>query len=70
MRLLNTAILITCLSAMLCGCVGDSDLPPDAEKNRLTPTEEQIVVSHVRRFVQQSRKIRLNANERRIIRTA
>ena len=45
MRLLNTAILMTCLSALLCGCAGDSDLPADAEKNRLTPTEEQIVIS-------------------------
>ena len=70
MRLLNTAVLMTCLSALLCGCAGDSDLPDDAEKNRLTPTEEQIVISHVRRFVQRSRKIRLNANERRIVQTA
>ena len=67
MKFMNAAILIAGLSALLYGCAGGSG---DPEKNRLTPTEEQIVISHVRRFVQQSRKIRLSENERRIIQTA
>ena len=66
----RSLIFLVISSLLLCGCAGDSDLPADAEKNRLTPTEEQIVISHVRRFVQRSGKIRLNANERRIIQTA
>ena len=66
MKFLNAAILIAGLSALLCGCAGGSG---DPEKNRLTPTEEQIVISHVRRFVLHSQKIRLNENERRIIQT-
>ena len=66
MKTLNAAVLIACFSAILCGsgCAGNS---VDADKNRLTPTEEQIVISHVRRFVLRSRKIRLNEKERRII---
>ena len=64
MKTLNAAILIACFSAILCGCAGNS---VDADKNRLTPTEEQIVISHVRRFVLRSRKIRLNEKERSII---
>lgn len=66
MKFLNAAILVSCLSAVLCGCAGNS---ADEEKKRLTPTEEQIVISHVRRFVLRSRKIRLNEKERRIIET-
>lgn len=64
MKTLNAAILIACFSAILCGCAGNS---VDTDKNRLTPTEEQIVISHVRRFVLRSRKIRLNEKERSII---
>ena len=64
MKTLNAAILIACFSAILCGCAGNS---VDADKNLLTPTEEQIVISHVRRFVLRSRKIRLNEKERSII---
>ena len=67
MKFLNAVILTVGLSALLCGCAGGSD---DPEKNRLTSTEEQIVIAHVRRFVQQSRKIRLSESERRIIQTA
>ncbi len=67
MKFLNAAVLTVGLAVLLCGCAGGSG---DPEKNRLTPTEEQIVISHVRRFVQQSRKIRLSESERRIIQTA
>ena len=67
MKFLNAVILMIGLFSLLCGCAGPSG---DPEKNRLTPTEEQIVISHVRRFVQQSRKIRLSESERRIIQTA
>ena len=66
MKLLNAVILMIGLSTLFCGCAGGSG---DPEKNRLSPTEEQIVISHVRRFVQQSRKIRLNESERRVIQT-
>lgn len=64
MKTLNAAVLIACFSAILCGCAGNS---VDKDKNRLTPTEEQVVISHVRRFVLRSRKIRLNEKERSII---
>ena len=64
MKTLNAAILIACISVILCGCAGNS---VDTDKNRLTPTEEQIVISHVLRFVLRSRKIRLNEKERNII---
>ena len=67
MKFLNAAILTVGLSVLLCGCAGGAG---DPEKNRLTPTEEQIVISHVRRFVQQSRKIRLSESERHLVQTA
>lgn len=70
MKFMNAAILITWLSAMLCGCAGNSEQTGNSEKNRLTPTEEQVVISHVRRFVLRSKKIRLKENERRVIQTA
>jgi len=66
MKTLSAAVLMICLASYLCGCAGDS---ADMENRRLTPTEEQIVISHVRRFVLRSKKIRLNEKERQIILT-
>lgn len=56
---LNALILLFCI--MSGGCVSDSDA------NSLTPTEEEIVIAHVRRFVLHAKKVRLNQEERNII---
>ena len=51
---------------LLCGCAGESGI---AENDRLTPTEEEIVISHVRRFVARAKKMNLTEAERALIQT-
>ena len=65
MKFLKSMILISLLSGILCGCASGDGF---SEKDRLTPTEEAVIISHVRRFVLQAKKIKLTAEERERIR--
>ena len=65
MKILHSVLFTFFLAVILCGCAGHND----PEKNRLTPTEEEIVIAHVRRFLKESPKIKLSASERRLIQT-
>lgn len=49
------------------GCASDSQ--GFSEKDRLTKAETDAVISHVRKFVLQSRKLRLTPAEAEVIRT-
>ena len=65
MNFCKLPILILLLAGMFCGCVsGDNGI---TEKDKLTDLEKGIVVSHVRRFVMRSRKIKLTEAERQRI---
>ncbi|MBO4631634.1 MAG: hypothetical protein J5858_06900 [Lentisphaeria bacterium] len=52
---------------LLCGC--SSSESGITEKDRLSPTEEEIVISHVRRFVKRAKKMNLTEAERELIQT-
>lgn len=55
-------ILMLILTGSFCGCVSDEN--EITEEDKLTELEKEIVVSHVRRFVLRSKKIKLNQAER------
>ena len=66
MKFLKPVLISFFLAAILCGCTGRSAKPDD---NHLTATEEEIVIAHVRRFLNESPKIKLSAAERKLIQT-
>lgn len=67
MKTLKLSILLPLLGGLFCSCVSDTEI---TEADRLTKTEEEIVISHVRRFVTQAKKLNLSPAEREVIRTA
>ena len=67
MKILNPVLLSLFLTALVSGCSGRRSGNP--EDNRLTPTEEEIVIAHVRRFLNDSPKIKLSTAERNLIKT-
>ena len=66
MKFLNPVLVSLFLTVIVGGCTGRSAKPDD---NRLTATEEEIVIAHVRRFLKESPKIRLSQSERKQIQT-
>ena len=58
--------MLSLLSALLCGCAAGSG---GGEQDKLTKTEEDIVISHVRRFMNRARKIKLTDAERQVVQT-
>ena len=65
MKILNPVLFPLFLSAVLCGCTGSGN----PQNSQLTPTEEEIVIAHVRRFLKESPKIKLSASERKLVQT-
>ena len=65
LRMLSMGILLPL--SLLCGCVGDSE--EITQEDRLTKTEEEIVVAHVRRFILRSKKMKLSEAERQLVQT-
>ena len=66
MKFLHLNFLFLLLAGVLCGCAGDSVI---TEKDKLTDTEKEIVVSHVRRFISKAKKMHLTPAERQLIQT-
>lgn len=60
-------VFVLFLAGMFCGCV--SEEYEFNEKDQLSDLEKEIVVSHVRRFVLQAKKIRLTEADRQRIRS-
>ena len=66
MKFLHLQVLFLFLAGVFSGCVGDSMI---TEKDHLTDTEKEIVISHVRRFITKAKKIHLTNAERQMIQT-
>ena len=66
MKIVNLVLSAFLLTAIVAGCTGRSGNP---DANRLTPTEEEIVIAHVRRFLKESPKIKLSAAEHQLVQT-
>ena len=65
MKILHSFLFTLFLAAAVCGCAGSGNSGND----QLTPTEEEIVIAHVRRFLKESPKIKLSAAERQLVQT-
>ena len=65
MKFLNPVLISLFLAVIVGGCTGR---PANPDDNRLTATEEEIVIAHVRRFLKESKKIKLSPAERELIR--
>ena len=66
MKFLNPVLISLFLTVIVGGCTGR---PANPDDNRLTATEEEIVIAHVRRFLKESTKIKLSPAERKLIQT-
>lgn len=66
MKFLNPVLISLFLTVIVGGCTGR---PANPDDNRLTATEEEIVIAHVRRFLKESTKIKLSPAERNLIQT-
>jgi len=67
MNFVKLPVLFLLMTGMFCGCV--SDEYEITEKDRLSELEKGIVISHVRRFVLHSPKIKLSEAERQRVQT-
>ena len=66
MKFVRLQVLYLFLAGLLCSCASDSMI---TEKDHLTDTEKEIVVSHVRRFISKAKKMHLTPAERQMIQT-
>ncbi len=61
---MNKIVWCCLLAALLCSCSREYIF---AEKDRLTPQEEEAVIVYVRKFLRHDKKIKLTPEERSII---